>query len=108
MQAYLIAAAIAASTIAVPSAAAADQVRRDVPVEYADLDLSTRVGMVTLDRRLRRAVADACGSAHHFDIEQQQDLARCLAAARERAEAARSVILARARAIAPPPALAAR
>lgn len=93
MKNILILAALAAASFSAPAAAGPEQVRRDVRVNVADLDLRTADGVAELDRRLARAVAQACGTAHHLEPEQQVDKERCQTAARARAMAARDAIM---------------
>jgi UrcA family protein len=95
MKKLLIGAALVAAQLAAPAMADTGQKRRDIGVAVSDLDLGTREGVAALDRRLARAVAKACGTAHYLEAEQLDDLDRCRADARERATAARNEILRR-------------
>jgi UrcA family protein len=46
-------------------------------VQTADLDLSSQAGQQALDRRLRVAVKEVCGTASDFDVEGKNDVRRC-------------------------------
>jgi UrcA family protein len=50
-----------------------------IVVSYADLDLSTRAGIRTFDRRIRTAVEQACGSISSTDPAGRNDVAQCRA-----------------------------
>lgn len=101
MKYVLVGVAILASQLSVPAAADAGQQRRDITVNIADIDLSTRMGVDELDRRLARAVLKACGTAHYLETEQLRDMDRCRAAAHVRAMAMRDRLAQRAVAAAP-------
>ena len=57
----------AAAAAFVGSPALAQNGPAQVAVSYADLDLSSRAGVRTLDRRIRTAVEQACGPISSFD-----------------------------------------
>ena len=65
MKTLLTLAAAAAALVASP--ALAQNGPAQVSVSYADLDLSSRAGVRTLDRRIRSAVEQACGPISSFD-----------------------------------------
>jgi UrcA family protein len=88
-----IGAALFAAQIAAPAAASGGEARRDVRVAVSDLDLSTREGIAALDRRLVKAVAKACGTAHSLDPDKLNEMYRCRDDARARAMAQRNAIL---------------
>ena len=59
-----IAAAFAATlsaSLATPAAAQAPAASAQLTISYADLDLASRSGVATLNRRILTAVQDACG-----------------------------------------------
>lgn len=56
-----LAVALAASAVIAAPAYAANDEGASVPVRYADLDLSTKDGQDTLERRLDRAAREVCG-----------------------------------------------
>lgn len=64
-------------------------------VRTADLDLSRAVDRRLLDRRLDRAIIEACGSAPDFDLAGRRDVARCRSDSHIKAKARRDAILAR-------------
>ena len=68
-------AALAALLPLVPAAAAVPV--RTQTVSYADLDLASAKGRSTLDRRLRIAAEDVCGTVSDFDLAGQSDMRRC-------------------------------
>ncbi|MGH6617047.1 UrcA family protein [Sphingomonas sp.] len=71
-------AALAAGTFVAPAFAQKAEVGPSPQVvTYSDLDLSTVRGVRTLDRRIDRAVREACGWASDFDIVGQKELRRC-------------------------------
>lgn len=71
-------AALAAGTFVAPAFAQdAELGASPQVVSYADLDLGTARGVRTLDRRIDRAVRQACGWASDFDLAGQNDLRRC-------------------------------
>lgn len=67
------AAAVAAGT----PAAATDTATRTVKVRYADLDLSTRAGRATLDRRIDAALEQVCGSLGPTVNNEERVIATC-------------------------------
>lgn len=75
MTKYLILAMLA--TMALPQAASAEPVTHRVVVQHKDLDLRTDAGANTLEHRVRRAVAAACGSAPVYDTQGKQDVLKC-------------------------------
>lgn len=52
-------------------------VQARIVVPTADLDLGSISGQRTLDRRLAKAVVEACGSAADFDLAGSNDVRRC-------------------------------
>jgi UrcA family protein len=92
MKTLIALAAIAASFSAVP--ALAQEVARpaQIVVSYSDLDLGTRAGVQTLDRRIRSAVELACGPTSPADPAGKNVVVRChaetLALARARRDTA--------------------
>src|SRR5262245_21902916 len=48
-------------------------------VQTGDLDLSSQAGQQALDRRLRVAVKEVCGTASDVDIEGKNDVRHCRA-----------------------------
>ena len=48
-----------------------------IVVSTADLDLGSISGQRMLDRRLAKAVVEACGSAADFDLAGSNDVRRC-------------------------------
>jgi UrcA family protein len=69
----------------------------EIVVSYADLDLTTRGGIRSFDRRIRTAVEQACGPISSSDPAGRNDVAQCRAdglalarAQRDTAIAARS------------------
>lgn len=68
-------AALAAMLPLVPATAAVPV--RTQTVSYADLDLASAKGRTTLDRRLRLAAEDVCGTVSDFDLAGQSELRRC-------------------------------
>jgi UrcA family protein len=93
MKTILILAAAAATLTAAPALAqelGAGQVR----VGYADLDLSTRAGVRTLDRRIRSAVELACGPISSFDLRGKNIVLDCRAETLAEARSQRDVAIA--------------
>ena len=93
MKTILILAAAAATFTAAPALAQeldAGQVR----VGYADLDLSTRAGVRTLDRRIRSAVELACGPISSFDPRGKTIVLECRADTLAEARSQRDVAIA--------------
>ncbi len=77
-------AALAASLLAVTAPATAAEVRHRAG--YADLDLSRAADVAKLDRRIRAAVAEACGAASAADLAGSNAVRGCrIATAREAA-----------------------
>lgn len=76
---------IAATALALAaSLSASPAVAQNVPtpataVSYADLDLRTEAGVRALDRRIRAAVREACGSASSFDSAGKDAVRDCRA-----------------------------
>ena len=64
-------------------------------VRTADLDLSRAADRRQLDRRLDRAVIEACGSAPDFDLAGGNAVVRCRSDTRGQASARRDAMLAR-------------
>jgi UrcA family protein len=54
----ILAAVLAATAFTTPAIAASDRIN----IRYADLDLSTEAGQAQLERRIDKAVRDACGA----------------------------------------------
>ena len=71
---FLAAALCAAPAYAEPAAADAP-----VRVGYSDLDFRSPAGMAKLQRRIRTAVADACGTASDADLRGKNEARRCRA-----------------------------
>lgn len=46
-------------------------------VAYADLDLASADGRAKLDRRIKRAAAEVCGTASDFDLVGLNDVQSC-------------------------------
>ena len=65
-------------------------------VRYADLDLSTRAGAATLDRRIRTAAEAACGPTSDSDLHGKNQVHECRGRNIEeaRAQARRAIALA--------------
>ena len=79
----LVTIAAAALTLAA-SLSASPAVAQNVPtsssaVSYADLDLRTEAGVRALDRRIRAAVREACGTASSFDAAGKDAVRDCRA-----------------------------
>lgn len=66
-------------------------------VSYSDLDLSTRQGVRTLDRRIRTAVETACGPTSDADLAGKNDVNQCRADTLVAARAQREIAIAQAR-----------
>ena len=71
----LIAVALVAST-STPAFANGEEAR-SVVVSVADLDLSTAAGVAQLERRVRRAAADACDVGTDYEIGDRFSALRC-------------------------------
>jgi UrcA family protein len=69
-------AAFAAAFVAAPACA---QPAATIVVRTADLDLQSPAGASALDRRIRAAVAMACGDASDADLHGRNQVARCRA-----------------------------
>ena len=67
MKTLLTLAAAAAALIGSPALAQNAAGAGQVVVSYADLDLGSRAGIRTFDRRIRTAVEQACGPISSFD-----------------------------------------
>lgn len=76
MKKLLIFAALTAASLSQPAVARPVE-PRSAPVEYRDLNLQSREGVRTLERRLWRAVVEVCGTASDFDLEGDRDVRRC-------------------------------
>jgi UrcA family protein len=73
-------AALAAATLSIAPAAAQDPVGAGtIVIRTADLDLTSRAGVVALDRRISAAVRTACGAASDVDLEGKNDVRQCRA-----------------------------
>jgi UrcA family protein len=88
----LAAVALTGATLTVGSPAFAQE-QDSVRVGYSDLDLSTPQGSERLDRRLRQAAADVCGT-YSADLRQNQSVGECQARALSGARAEAQVALA--------------
>jgi UrcA family protein len=64
-----------AATPVLAESPAPEQARIVVPT--ADLDLGSVSGQRMLDRRLAKAVVEACGTAADFDLAGSNDVRRC-------------------------------
>ena len=67
MRSILAFAAVAAACLASPAIAQTGRGDLQVKVSYADLDLASAAGRTRLDRRIRAAVAYACGPVSDVD-----------------------------------------
>ena len=54
-------------------------------VRYTDLDLASKAGRTALDRRIRAAIDEACGTASDADPEGSNKVRHCREEARNRA-----------------------
>ena len=72
-----VAAALASTAFAVAPAAAASPYERSTTVSYADLNLSSPAGQATLDRRIKRAAEQVCGSEHDLSLKVRQVAREC-------------------------------
>ena len=78
MKTLSIVAALAASLTAIsPVAAQAPASPDRVIVRYADLDLSSRAGTATLNRRVLTAVEEACGTLSDSDLHGKNLIIAC-------------------------------
>ena len=91
MKSVLIGAALLAALSTAPATAGGE--RRDVSVNFGDLDLKTAEGIAALEDRLVRAVAKACGTAHYLEAQQLSDMERCRAGAYARVAPTRDAIV---------------
>lgn len=80
-------AALSLSAFSTPAAAET----QSVSVQYADLDLSSPVGMATLEGRIQDAAKKICGTAEVRDIHDGLDWQRCVRAT----QASASIAIAR-------------
>ena len=94
MKKILILAAAALGLSASPAFAQAPAGSPQIVVSYSDLDLSSKRGQRTLDRRLRTAVQSACGPTSDADPAGKNDVMQCRAETLAEARAARDVALA--------------
>ena len=88
------AAALVASFATLAPPAFAQDSAGQVVVSYADLDLSTRAGVRTFDRRIRSAVEQACGPISSFDPAGKNEVRECRAETLELARAQRDTAIA--------------
>lgn len=79
--------------IALGVAANAGAEEASTVVRYGDLNLTNPAGVVTLDLRLRAAVASACRTGH-TTLAEQVEYRACLKAARKSANAGRETAMA--------------
>lgn len=93
MRLIFILAALAATFVAEPGLARSTE-QRSQSVRYADLDLGTETGRAELDRRLREAVKNVCGSASDADLAGKNDVRRCRAATADLASLRRRLAIA--------------
>ena len=70
-----------------------DESRNIVRVILSDLDLTRTEDRARLDRRIRRAIDDVCGSPSTFDLAGQKDLSACRDQARAMAVAQQNILL---------------
>jgi UrcA family protein len=97
--AAIVAAAAAAVTFAAAPARADISEPRTAEVGYADLNLSSRAGQATLDRRIAQAATIVCGGHASMDLRQRLAFNSCrgkaiAGAARQVAERRGEVVLA--------------
>ena len=97
MKSVLIVAALIAAQFTTPATANNEGHRRDVAVNFGDLDLGTAEGVAAFETRLVRAVAKACGTAHYLEAELLNDMDRCRASAYARVVPIRDAIIRKAR-----------
>ncbi|MGZ8282576.1 MAG: UrcA family protein [Allosphingosinicella sp.] len=83
---------IACAAFATPAAASPEQ----IPVSYADLDLTTPAGIATLDARLERAVRQVCGGTFPMSLDSRAQVRRCQAETRADIQPSRGEALAQA------------
>lgn len=89
---FLLAALVAASAFA--PASAQGPADRTQAVSYADLDLSRASDVRTLDRRIRAAVAEVCGTASSADPKGRNEVRRCRTLTRESLAGVRAMAIA--------------
>jgi UrcA family protein len=78
MKTLLSIAALAASLCVAPAAAqTSTSGATSRVVSYADLDLRNAAGVSELERRIRAAVRDGCGTASDADLEGKNEVRRC-------------------------------
>lgn len=95
-------AALAATLFAAPALAQSPGTgSQSHVVSYADLDLSSAKGRAKLDRRIRSAVQDVCGTAYSFDVKGKNDVRRCRTELMERLSSHRDIAVASANRPAP-------
>ena len=94
MKSFLTLAAVAAAALATPAVAQSALDAGQVRVGYADLDLNSRAGVRTLDRRIRTAVEAACGPISSFDPRGKNIVLDCRAETLALARAQRDVAVA--------------
>ena len=94
MKTILMFAALVAAPSFAPALAQSPAGDRIHVVSYADLDLSREAGVRVLDRRLRAAIRDVCGTASDADVEGKNEVRQC------RAELSQQVAVERGRALA--------
>lgn len=66
-------------------------------VTYADLDLSTKAGQKTLDRRITGAVRKICGNQRSATLTERRAIQRCHSSAMNDANDKAEIVVARAR-----------
>jgi UrcA family protein len=76
-----------AGVVAVSPAAAASSDPATHIVRYSDLDLSSKAGRATLDRRINHAVRMVCGTAGSAALHDKLSVEKCYATARASAKA---------------------
>lgn len=94
MKPILLLAALAAAPNFAPALAQAPAADRTQVVSYADLDLSRAADVRKLDRRIRAAVAEVCGTASAADPEGQNEVRRCRILTRESLSTVRQTAIA--------------
>jgi UrcA family protein len=82
-----LAASLTASIATSPAAAQAPAAGDRLIVSYSDLDLSSRAGVRTLNRRILTAVQTACGSASDIDLRGRNSVNECRSATYAQANA---------------------
>lgn len=70
-------ASLAATLASAPAAAQAPAAPERVVVRYADLDLSSRAGIATLNRRVLTAVDETCGTLSDSDVHGKNLIVAC-------------------------------